>query len=514
MQSRPLEATMMIGENSVESADVLRLTAPHDHGLRVADVHQASSEHVRTAIAAALKTAPSWARMPFEERAAIFLRAADLLATRYRPSINAATIIGQSKSVQQAEIDAACELIDFWRFNAHFGARIHREQPISTSEAHNTLDYRPLDGFVLAITPFNFTAIGGNLATAPALMGNTVIWKPSVAQALSAQYTMKVLLEAGLPPGVINLVHGDGGAVANIAIGNRGFAGLNFTGSSAVFRGLCTLSANRMTDAVFPRLSGETGGKGFVLAHPSAEVDALCVALARGAFEYQGQKCSAASRAYIPKSLWPAVRRQLAGIASEMPMGDVADPRMFLGAVINEPAFQRHARAIREAGSRGDEIVVGGKVDDSVGWFVQPTVIRTTDRHADTMTRELFGPILTVFVYDDSQWSTVLELIDTSTTAALTGAVFATDEAAVDEALIGLRSAAGNFYINDKPTGAVVGQQPFGGSRSSGTNDKAGALSNLLRWTSPRTIKRQLRPITDWRYPHMGDVTRSEVGAH
>ena len=502
----PAEALMRIGDHDVASRDVLKLTAPHDHKLVVAHVHQASEWDIRNATAAALAAAPDWAALPLFERAAIFRRAADLLSGPWRARLNAATMLGQSKSVHQAEIDAACELADFWRFNAYFAERIEAEQPFSPPEATNRLDYRPLDGFVLAISPFNFTAIGGNLPSAPALMGNTVVWKPSVGQALSAHYTMLLLREAGLPDGVINLVHGDGALAAEVAIAHPKFAGLHFTGSSAVFSSLWKLIGSNLNgQRTYPRLVGETGGKNFVLAHPSADVEALAVGLARGAFEYQGQKCSAAGRAYIPRSLWPRVRDALVDIAGAMPMGDVADPRTFLGAVINRPAFERLADAIAAARDRREELVCGGAANDNAGWFIEPTVLRTDDPHSPGMTRELFGPILTVFVYEDADWDSTVELVNTTTPYALTGAIFATEPKIVAAATKQLRSAAGNFYINDKPTGAVVGQQPFGGSRASGTNDKAGSMLNLLRWTSPRTIKEQRVPIRDWRYPHMLD---------
>ncbi len=505
LAATPTEAQMRIGPAAVGVSRPIRLAAPHDKRLHVANVHAAEARHVQDAIAAARAAAPAWEATPLAERAAIFTRAADLLAGPWRARLNAATMLGQSKSVFQAEIDAACELIDFWRFNAHFAQQIEQMQPLSTASAHNRLEYRALDGFVLAITPFNFTAIAGNLPSAPALMGNTVVWKPSVMQALAAHYTMELLLEAGLPPGVINLVHGDGAQAAEIATADPGFAGLHFTGSSRVFAALWRLIAGRLDGTqTFPRLVGETGGKDFVLAHPSADLEALAVALARGSFEYQGQKCSAASRAYIPRSLWPKLRTALASIAEAIPMGDVADPHTFMGAVITDGALHRHAEAISGARSRGEEILTGGKTDDSIGWFVQPTIIVTDNPRSDTMVRELFGPILTVYVYDDAQWSEVLQLIPDSTPYALTGSVFASDRAAVDDALTGLRHAAGNFYINDKPTGAVVGQQPFGGSRASGTNDKSGSLINLLRWTSPRTVKEQLELVRDWRYPHQG----------
>jgi 1-pyrroline-5-carboxylate dehydrogenase len=503
LSKEPADAKMRIGDSDVVSRDILKLTAPHDHSLVVAYVHQAGEWDIRNATAAAMAAAPEWAALPLSQRSAVFRRAADLLSGPWRARLNAATMLGQSKSVHQAEIDAACELADFWRFNAYYAERIESEQPFSPPGSTNRLDYRPLDGFVLAISPFNFTAIGGNLPSAPALMGNTVVWKPAVGQALSAHYTMLLLREAGLPPGVINLVHGDGALAAEVAIAHPKFAGLHFTGSSAVFSSLWRLIGNNLSaQSTYPRLVGETGGKNFVLAHASADVEALAVGLARGAFEYQGQKCSAASRAYIPRSLWPRVRAALGDIAAAMPMGDVADPRIFLGAVINRAAFDRLTGAIAAARARGDEIVSGGTTRDSAGWFVEPTVIRTEDPHSDGMTRELFGPILTVFVYDDADWERTLELVGTSTPYALTGAVFATEPKIVAAATTQLRSAAGNFYINDKPTGAVVGQQPFGGSRASGTNDKAGSMLNLLRWTSPRTIKEQHVPIREWRYPH------------
>ncbi len=505
LSQAPAEALMRIGDHDVASKDVLKLTAPHNHKLVVAHVHQANEWDVRNATAAAIAAAPDWAALPLSERSAIFRRAADLLSGPWRARLNAATMLGQSKSVHQAEIDAACELADFWRFNAYFAERIEAEQPFSPPEATNTLDYRPLDGFVLAISPFNFTAIGGNLPSAPALMGNTIVWKPSVGQALSAHYTMLLLREAGLPDGVINLVHGDGGLAAEIAIADPKFAGLHFTGSSAVFSSLWRLIGNNLNaQSTYPRLVGETGGKNFVLAHPSADVEALVAGLARGAFEYQGQKCSAASRAYIPRSLWPRVRDALADIAGAMPMGDVADPRTFLGAVINRPAFERLAGALAAARNRRDELICGGAANDNVGWFVEPTVLRTDDPRSEGMTRELFGPILTVFVYEDADWERTIELARNTTPYALTGAIFATEPAVLAAATKQLRGAAGNFYINDKPTGAVVGQQPFGGSRASGTNDKAGSMLNLLRWTSPRTIKEQHVPIRDWRYPHQG----------
>jgi len=505
MDKERVEARMRIGGEWVGGDETFPVVAPHRHEQVLADVHAASERHVHDAIAAARATAPAWAALAPSERATIFLRAAELLAGPWRDVVNASTILGQSKSVYQAEIDAACELIDFWRFNCAFAERIHAEQPESAAGMWNRMDYRPLDGFVLALTPFNFTSIAANLPTAPALMGNTVVWKPSEKQALSAHVTMELLIAAGLPDGVINLVHGDGALVSDVAMADPDFAGLHYTGSTAVFQALWAKAAAGLErKRSYPRIVGETGGKDFVVAHPSADVESLVVALGRGAFEYQGQKCSAASRAYIPRSLWPAVRDQLADLARSLPMGDPADLSTFMGAVISGDAYRRHVDAIDRAVADGAELLAGGHPDDAVGWFVPPTVLVTPDPRSDTMVRELFGPILTVFVYDDDEWGSTLDHIDQGTPYALTGAVFATDRAAVNEALIVLRGAAGNIYINDKPTGAVVGQQPFGGSRMSGTNDKAGSVLNLVRWVSPRTVKETFVPATDWRYPHVG----------
>ena len=505
LAKEPLTATMRIGAEDVTSGRTFDVRAPHDHGLRLAEVHAADAGHVEQAIAAAAAVARDWADTPFEDRAAVLLRAAELLAGPWRDVLNAATILGQSKSALQAEIDAACELIDFWRFNVAFAQRILEEQPESSAGAWNRMDHRALEGFVLAITPFNFTAIAGNLPTAPALMGCTAVWKPSEKQALSAHLTMQLLREAGLPDGVVNLVHGDGALVSDVAMAHPDFAGLHFTGSSTVFRSLWRKAGEHIERyRSYPRIVGETGGKDFVLAHASADVEALVVALGRGAFEYQGQKCSAASRAFIPRSIWPAVRDGLADLARSITVGDVADLSTFMGAVIDGTAFARHRDAIAAAVAGGAEVLAGGGTDDRDGWFVDPTVLVVDDPQADVMVRELFGPILGVHVYDDGDWDQVLDCIDTATPYALTGSVFARDRAPIAEAGTRLRHAAGNFYVNDKPTGAVVGQQPFGGGRASGTNDKAGSVLNLLRWVSPRTIKETLAPPTDWRYPHMG----------
>jgi 1-pyrroline-5-carboxylate dehydrogenase len=499
-----IEAPMLIAGREVAGDSTFQVVAPHRRELVLAEVQAAGPGHVQQAIDAALAAAPAWRAMPWEERAGIFLRAADLLAGPWRDTLNAATILGQSKSVYQAEIDAACELIDFWRFNVAFAAELYAQQPVSAKGVWNRMDYRPLEGFVLALTPFNFTSIAANLPTAPALMGNVVVWKPSEKSALAAHWAMELLRAAGLPDGVINLVHGDGAMAVDVATSSPEFAGLHFTGSTDVFRGIWTTVGQRLPSyRSYPRLVGETGGKDFVVAHPSADVDRLIVALGLGAFEYQGQKCSAASRAYVPRSLWPRVRDGVADLASSLPMGDVADLSTFLGAVIDERAYRRHLDAFDRARAAGAEIVTGGTGDDSTGWFVRPTVIRHDDPRADSMVRELFGPVLSVFVYDDADWAGTLDLVDESA-YGLTGAVFASDRAAVGQAMDRLRWTAGNFYVNDKPTGAIVGQQPFGGSRQSGTNDKAGSALNLARWVSPRAIKENAAAPTTWRYPHLG----------
>jgi 1-pyrroline-5-carboxylate dehydrogenase len=503
-----VEAPCVIGGRRVTTGETFEARAPHDHGLHLSTVHAARQPEVSAAIDAALEAKEEWAATPFEERAAVLLKAADLIAGPHRDTLNAATMLGQSKTVWQAEIDAACELIDFLRFNVHFAWEILGDQPpLNSDDVWNQLDYRPLEGFVLAITPFNFTAIAGNLPTAPALMGNTVVWKPSEKQVLSAHFLMEVLEEAGLPDGVINLVHGDGALAADVSIDHPDFAGLHFTGSIAVLEDLWEKVAARVkVHRSFPRVVGESGGKDFVVAHPSAEADTVTTALARGAFEYQGQKCSAASRAYLPRSRWDEIRDGLADVTSSLNMGDVRDFRNFLAAVIDGKAFEKHRAAIAEAREASDvEILVGGGTDDSDGWYVEPTILVAEDPTYRTMVEELFGPILTVHVYEDEDWSETLDLVDTTSPYALTGAVFARDRRAVREATTRLRNAAGNFYINDKPTGSIVGQQPFGGARKSGTNDKAGSRLNLLRWTSARAIKENFVPPTDHTYPHMGE---------
>jgi 1-pyrroline-5-carboxylate dehydrogenase len=501
------ELTMTIGGvQRMAGGEPFDVVTPHRHAHVLGTSAQASAADVADAVRAAMRAAPAWRELPFDERAAVLLRAADLAAGPWRDTLNAATMLGQSKSVQQAEIDAACELIDFWRFNVHYARRILAEQPNSAPGEWNRLEYRPLDGFVTAITPFNFTAIAGNLPTAPALMGNTVLWKPTPTQQLAAHHTMRLLEAAGLPPGVINLVTGDGAAVSEVALADPAFAGLHFTGSPPTFRKLWRTIADHLGSyRSYPRIVGETGGKDFVVAHPSADPAAVTTALGRGAFEYQGQKCSAVSRAYLARSLWEAgLREQLADTTRTIAYGDVADLSNFGGAVIDARAFAKHrALLTRVASDPSIEILAGGGCDDSQGWFVQPTVLLGADPTHDVFATEYFGPILAVHVYPDDGYAAILDVVNSTSPYALTGAVFATDRQAVAQAEAALRFAAGNFYVNDKPTGSVVGRQPFGGSRGSGTNDKAGSLINLLRWVSPRTIKETFHPPTDHTYPHM-----------
>ncbi len=503
----PIDLTLTIdGEQRAGGGELIDVVQPHRHAAVLGRTWQASAADVSSAVAAAMRAGVEWRRRSLDERASIFLTAADLLAGPWRDALNAATMLGQSKTCYQAEIDAACELIDFWRFNVAFAKRIEAEQPISTPDATNSFDHRPLEGFVLAITPFNFTSIAGNLPTAPALMGVPVVWKPSPTQGLAAHHIMRLLEAAGLPPGVINLVTGDGAAVSDVALVDRRLSGVHFTGSTPTFRRLWRTVADNL-DAYrdFPRLVGETGGKDFVVAHPSADVDALRVALVRGAFEYQGQKCSAPSRAYIARSVWERLRDDLADTVREIPMGQPTDFRVFMGAVIDRRAFDRLDAALRRARDDASiSVLAGGGADDSEGFYIEPTVLLGTDPTQEAFTTELFGPVLAVFVYEDHDFEQVLGLVDRTAPYGLTGAIFAADQAAVDTASSRLRYAAGNFYVNDKPTGAVVGQQPFGGARASGTNDKAGSAYNLLRWTSPRVIKETHRPQLDWRYPHMG----------
>lgn len=480
---------------------------PHDHAHVLGVLRNSTQADAKAAITAAKDAAPDWQAMPVDERCAILLKAADLLAGPWRQRLNAATVLGQSKTAYQAEIDAACELIDFWRFNVHYAKQILTEQPIANSPGvWNRTDHRPLEGFVYAITPFNFTAIAGNLPTAPALMGNTVIWKPSPTQQLAAHLTMDLLEEAGMPPGVINMLPGDGLDVSKVALAHPDLAGIHFTGSTPTFQHLWrTVGENITSYRAYPRIVGETGGKDFIVAHPSADPDVLRVAMLRGAFEYQGQKCSAASRAYVPRSVWKRIRDRLVADVEGLAMGDPTDLSNFMGAVIDDRAFAKHKKAIARAKrSKTLDVLAGGQVDDSVGWFVRPTIVEGGDPTDQMFHTEYFGPILAVHVYDDGDFEKVVHQMESIAPYALTGAIIAQDRAAIDWARSTLRFAAGNFYINDKPTGAVVGQQPFGGSRASGTNDKAGAPSNLLRWTSPRSIKETFVPPTDHRYPHMG----------
>ena len=501
------EITMTVGGTQrMGGGRPFDVVQPHRHAAVLGTGAQAINADVEAAVGAALTAAPAWRVLPFDERAAVFLRAADLLSTTWRDTLNAATMLGQSKTVQQAEIDSACELIDFLRFNVQFGREILAQQPVSSALTWNRMDYRPLEGFVLAITPFNFTAIGGNLPTAPALLGNTVVWKPSPTQSLAAHYTLRLLEAAGLPPGVINLVTGDGEAVSSVALPHPALAGIHFTGSTVTFRHLWRAVADNIDRyASYPRVVGETGGKDFVFAHPSADPDALVTGMIRGAFEYQGQKCSAASRAYVPRSLWESgVRDALAATTESLTYGDVTDLSNFGGAVIDRRAFDKLAAVQRMAAADASiEVLAGGTADDSEGYFVRPTVVRCTDPEHEVFTKEYFGPFLAVHVYEDAEYDDELTMMESVAEYALTGAVFATDRAAVDHMSRTLRFAAGNFYVNDKPTGAVVGQQPFGGARASGTNDKAGSIWNLLRWVSPRAIKENFVPPTDHTYPHM-----------
>jgi 1-pyrroline-5-carboxylate dehydrogenase len=506
MAAEHVELTMTIdGEHRMGGGEPIDVVQPHNHKAQLGTMRDATAEDVRQAVDAAKAAAPAWQHMPFDDRAAILLKAADLLAGPWRTTLNAATMLGQSKTCYQAEIDTPCELADFWRFNVYFARQLMKEQPISVSGVWNRLDHRPLEGFVLAITPFNFTAIAGNLSTAPALMGNTVVWKPAVTQQLAAHYTMQLLEAAGLPPGVINMVTGTGQAVSEVAVPDPDLAGIHFTGSTATFGKLWdAVAGNLRAYRAYPRLVGETGGKDFVVAHPSADLDILRTALVRGAFEYQGQKCSAASRAYVPRSLWNRMRDDLVSEVDGMAMGDVTDFGNFMGAVIDNRSFAKLSAVIdRARAEEGVEIVAGGVVDDSVGYFVRPTVVVADNPDHEVFTTEYFGPILGVFVYDDADYGTVLRESAAVGPYGLTGSIIAQDRAVIVEALDVLRFAAGNFYINDKPTGAVVGQQPFGGARGSGTNDKAGSILNLQRWVSPRTIKETFVPATDYRYPFM-----------
>lgn len=506
MYNSTADVPLYIGSEEIRTGKTRTINPPFDHKKVVGTFHEGERQHIEQAIEAALAAKPKWAAMAWEHRASIFLKAAELIAGPYRAKINAATMIGQAKTVHQAEIDSACEFIDFLRFNVEFMTKIYAEQPASGEGVWNRMEHRPLEGFVYAITPFNFTAIAGNLPSAPALMGNVVVWKPSATQILSANVIMEVFKEAGLPDGVINMVLGNSGMISDVLIGSRDFAGVHFTGSTGVFNSLWTkIGENINKYKTYPRIVGETGGKDFVLAHPSARPAQVATALSRGAFEYQGQKCSAASRAYIPESIWPEVKDLLLADLKSMKMGSPEDMGNFVSAVITEASFDKLASYIDAAKKANDaEVIAGGGYDKTKGYFVEPTVILTSSAKYDTMCEELFGPVLTVHVYEDANWQETLKIVDETSPYALTGAIFSQDRYAIEEATKALENAAGNFYINDKPTGAVVGQQPFGGARASGTNDKAGSILNLLRWVSPRTIKETFVTPTDYRYPFLG----------
>jgi 1-pyrroline-5-carboxylate dehydrogenase len=507
LSGRQIEIPVVIGGKEVRTGKTIDAVMPHCHRHVLAKVHQARPDDITNAVQAARDAWREWSTWSLADRAGVFLKAADLLATRWRAMVNGATMLGQSKTAFQAEIDAACELIDFWRFNAHYAEQIHAVQPLSAPGAWNALEYRGLEGFVYAITPFNFTAIGGNLSTAPALMGCTVVWKPAATASYSNYLLLKLLEEAGLPPGVINFVPGSATQISERLLGDRHLGGIHFTGSTEVFQTLWQqVSTNLKSYADYPRLVGETGGKDFILAHASADVEVLATALVRGAFEYQGQKCSAASRAYIPESIWPRVRERVLALLAEVRVGDPSDFRNFMGAVIDKKAYDKIKQYID--GARTDpnvKILFGGDCDDSDGYFIQPTLLQANDPSYRTMCEEIFGPVLSVYAYPDRQWRETLELVDRTSPYALTGAVIGQDRAALNEASAALRYAAGNFYLNDKPTGAVVGQQPFGGARASGTNDKAGSMLNLIRWTSARTIKENFVPPRDPWYPFMAE---------
>jgi 1-pyrroline-5-carboxylate dehydrogenase len=505
MQSEQIDAPLVIGGEEVRPRETFDAVMPHDKDHVLAKVHKGDAHHVDQAVKAAAQAWEDWHRTPWEERAAVFLRAAELLSGPWRATLNAATMLGQSKTVHQAEIDAACELTDFFRFNVQFMLRIYEEQPFSAPGTWNRMEYRPLEGFVFAVTPFNFTAIAGNLPGSAALMGNTVVWKPASTAAYSAHFLMKLYEAAGLPPGVINLVYGSGAEIGDAALGNRDLAGVHFTGSTPVFQSMWkTVGDNIANYRNYPRIVGETGGKDFIVAHPSADAEAVATAIVRGSFEYQGQKCSAASRIYAPSNLWPEIRERVVEEVRTIRMGDVSDFQNFMGAVIDAGAFATQRDAIEEAkASANVNVLVGGGYDDSEGYFVEPTVLETKDPDFRTMREELFGPVVTTYVYPEARYGETLELVDRGAPYGLTGAVFAREQRALELAEEKLRYAAGNFYVNDKPTGAVVGQQPFGGSRASGTNDKAGSMWNLIRWVSPRTIKETFVPPTDYRYPFL-----------
>jgi 1-pyrroline-5-carboxylate dehydrogenase len=498
------EIPLVIGGKEIRTGDIAKATSPHKHGHVTATWHKARPEDVRAAIRAASEAQREWSSWRWEDRAAVLLRAAELLAMTWRSTLAAATMLGQSKTAFQAEIDATCELIDFWRVNVAFAGELYNEQPFSSQGMWNQTDLRGLEGFVYAVTPFNFTAIGGNLPTAPALMGGTAVWKPAGSAILSAWHTMRLLIEAGLPPGVINFVPGDAVTVSKEVLTHPDLGGVHFTGSTEVFQSMWqTIGANIGGYKSYPRIVGETGGKDFIIAHQSADGAALATAIVRGGFEYQGQKCSAASRIYVPKSTWNDVRDRVIAMMKDIRVGDVADFRNFMGAVIDKKAFERISAYLADA-KKNAKVLAGGEARGDIGWFIDPTLVQTDDPGYRLLCEEIFGPVVTVFVYDDAKWLETLKIVDSTSPYALTGAVFARDRHAIHEAHAVLRNSAGNFYVNDKPTGAVVGQQPFGGARASGTNDKAGSKVNLLRWVNARTVKETFAPATDYRYPFMG----------
>ena len=507
MWNSNIDVPLYIGSEEIRTGNTRNMTAPHDHKHVVGTYHLAEKSHIEKAIANCLEAKNKWANMAWEQRAAIFLKAAELIAGPYRAKINAATMIAQSKNIFQAEIDASCELIDFLRYNVEFMTQIYSDQPKSTSDVWNRLEYRPLEGFVCAITPFNFTAIAANLPASAAMMGNVVVWKPSDSQVFSAKIIIDVFKEAGVPDGVINVVFGDPVMITDTVLASPDFAGIHYTGSTFVFKEIWSkIGTNIHKYKTYPRIVGETGGKDFVVAHPSANVKQVATGIVRGAFEFQGQKCSAASRGYVPQSMWPELKKQLITDVKSMKMGSPEDFGNFITAVIHEGSFDKLASFIDQAKKDADaEIIVGGNYDKSVGYFIEPTIIVTTNPHYTTMETELFGPVMTIFVYEDAKWEDTLKLVDTTSEYALTGAIFSQDRYAIEQATIALQNAAGNFYINDKPTGAVVGMQPFGGARASGTNDKAGSALNLLRWASPRTIKETFVTPEDYRYPFLGE---------
>ena len=506
MASEKIDIPLFIGGKEVKTGSCGRSVMPHDHQHVLAEYHKASEPQVLQAVEAARAAQAEWSTWSFEDRASVLLKAAELLRTSWRDTINGATMLGQSKTVFQAEIDAACEIVDFWRFNAHYAQELLEEQPLSDHTMWNQLEYRGLEGFVYAVSPFNFTSIAANLPTAPALMGNAVVWKPASSAMYSAYYLMKLYQAAGMPPGVINMVAGDASVISKVLLSHRDLAGVHFTGSTDVFNDMWrTIGASMSSYRSYPRIVGETGGKDFILAHPSAEPEALAVAVVRGGFEFQGQKCSAASRIYVPRSLWNGVRDRMVAMIDDIKMGDVQDFRNFMGAVIDERAFKKIGDYVEHARSSA-KIVAGGRVDGVNGYFISPTLVETSDPTYRLLCEEIFGPVVTAYVYDDARWADTLKVVDSTSPYALTGAVFAQDRRAIVEATFALRQAAGNFYVNDKPTGAVVGQQPFGGARASGTNDKAGSKLNLARWISARTIKENFNPPHDYKYPFMSEA--------